>query len=167
MSRRSLRSQVDDLRQEKECLEAENAHLQETLQAEVNRLREENERLQEEKRTTAIRRDTQLEKERNETKQLLEEQRWLYEDLQAELADTVNRGNTLEDRCSSLEDKILQVIEEAQVERLKAVDSVRTKYEETLLPQIQELQRQVQKLQSHTSMSEEGKPVVPQTLEIL
>ena len=104
MSRRSLRSQVDDLRQEKECLEAENVHLQETLQAEVNRLYEENEHLQEENRTTATRKDTQLEKERNENEQLLEEQRQLYKDLQAELADTVDRGNALEDRCSSLED---------------------------------------------------------------
>ena len=110
---------------------------------------------------TAAHGDTRLEEERTETEKLLEEQQQLYEDLQAELAETVNRGNALEDRCFSLEDKIVQVMEEAQVERLKAVDSVRTKYEETLLPQIQELQRQVQKLQesqSHTSASGEGKP---------
>ena len=67
ISRGNLRLQVDDLRQEKERLEAENAHLQGTLQAEVNRLCEENERLQEEKNTTATRGETQLEEERSET----------------------------------------------------------------------------------------------------
>jgi hypothetical protein len=38
------------------------------------------------------------------------------------------------------------------------VDAIRTKYEETLQPQMQELQRQVQKLQEsqgHTSAPEE------------
>ena len=84
MSRRNLRSQVEDLRQEKERLEAENAHLQETLQAEVNRLHE-NKHVQEENKTTAALGETQLEEERGETEKLLEEQRQLYEDLQAEL----------------------------------------------------------------------------------
>ena len=105
MSRRNLRLQVDDLKQEKERLEAESAHLQETLQAEVDRLCE-NKRLQEENKTTAALGETQLEEERGETEKLLEEQRQLYEDLQAELSDTVDRGNALEDRCSSLEDKL-------------------------------------------------------------
>ena len=146
MSRRNLRSQVDDLRQEKERLEVENAHLQETLQAEVNPLREENKRLQEENKTTAALGETQLEEERGETEKLLEEQRQVYEELQAELSNAVDRGNALEDRCS-LEDKLLQMIEESEVERLKAVNAVRSKYEETLLPPMQELQWQVQKLQ--------------------
>ena len=56
------------------------------------------------------------------------------------------------------------MIEESEVERLKAVDAVRSKYEETLLPQMQELQRQVQKLQesqSPTSAPGDGKPVEP------
>ena len=68
---------------------------------------------------------------------MLEEQGQLYKDLQAELADAVGRGNSLEDRYSSVEDKMLQMMEESQVERLKAVDAIRTKYEETLLPQVQ------------------------------
>ena len=165
MSRlRNLRSQVDDLKQEKDRLEAENAHLKETLQAEVDRLREENERLQEESDATAVRGETRLEEERSETEKLLEEQRQLYEDLQAELAEAVERGNSLEDRCSSLEDKMLQMIEESQVERLKAVDAIRTKYEETLLPQMQELQQQVRKLQesqSRTSAPAEENPAEP------
>ena len=82
---------------------------------------------------------------------MLEEQRLLYEDLQAELADAVERGNSLEDRCSSLENKMLQMMEESEVERLKAVDAIRMKYEETLLLQMQELQQQVQKLQESQS----------------
>ena len=139
MSRRNLRSQVDVLREEKERLEAENAHLQETLQAEVNRLRKENERLQEEKKTTPALGETQIEEECGESEKLLEEQRQLYEDLQAELSDAVDRGNALEDKCSSLEDKLLQIMEESEVEQLKAVDAVRSRYEETLLPQMQEL----------------------------
>ena len=147
----NLRSQVDDLKQEKDRLEAENAHLKETLQAEVDRLREENERLQEESDATAARGEMRLEEERSETEKLLEEQRQLYEDLQAELAEAVERGTSLEDRCSSLEDKMLQMIEESQVERLKAVDAISTKYEETLLPQMQELQQQVWKLQESQS----------------
>ena len=95
---------VKRFKQEKERLEAENAHLQETLQAEVNRLREENERLQEENRAAAAspRSDAPLEEERSEAEKLLEEQRQLYEALQAELADAVDRGNALEDWCSSL-----------------------------------------------------------------
>ena len=108
MSRlRNLRSQVDDLKQEKDRLEAENACLKETLQAEVDCLREENERLQEESDPTAARGETRLEEERSETEKLLEEQRQLYEDLQAELAEAVERGTSLEDRCSSLKDKML------------------------------------------------------------
>jgi hypothetical protein len=70
-------------------LEAENAHLKETLQAEVDRLREVNERLQEESDATAARGETWLEEERNETEKLLKEQRQMYEDLQTELADAV------------------------------------------------------------------------------
>ena len=66
MSRRNLRSQVDDLRQEKEYLEAENSHLQDTLQAEVNRLRE-NKRVQEENKATAALGETQLEEEQGKT----------------------------------------------------------------------------------------------------
>ena len=124
LRRRNLRSQIDDLRQEKNRLEAKNAHLKETLQAEVDCLREENERLQEESNATAARGETQL-AERSKTEKLLEEQRQLYEDLQAELADAVERGNSLEDKCSSLEDKILQMMEESQEERLKAVDAIR------------------------------------------
>ena len=124
---------------------AENAHLKETLQAEVDRLREENERLQEESGATVACGETE---ERSEAEKLPEEQRQLYEDLQAELAEAVERGNSLEDRCSNLEDKMLQMIEESQVERLKAVDTIRTKYEETLLQELQQQVRELQELQS-------------------
>ena len=96
---RNLRLQVDDLRQEKECLEAENAYLKETLHAEVDRLREKNERLQEESNATAAHGETQLEEERSETENLLEEQRQVYKDLQAELADAIEQGNSVEGKC--------------------------------------------------------------------
>ena len=42
------------------------------------------------------------------------------------------------------------MLEEGEVERLKAVEAVRSKFEDTLLLQVQELQRQVAELQSHT-----------------
>ena len=63
------------------------------------------------------------------------------------MADAVERGNSLEDRCSILEDKMLQMMEESQVERLNAVDDTRMKYDMLL----QELQQQVQKLQESQS----------------
>ena len=87
-----MRSQLDELRKEKESLEAENARLQEsdtTLQAELDRVREENRRLQEERLTDEAAGEAADEPaggERNEAETLLEEQRQLYKDLQAELA---------------------------------------------------------------------------------
>ena len=63
--------------------------------------------------------------------------------------EAVKRGNSLEDQCSSLEDRLVQVLEEGEVERRKAVEAARSKFKETLLQQVQELQRQVAALQSH------------------
>ena len=82
-----MRSQLDELRKEKESLEAENARLQEsdtTLQTELDRVREENRRLWEEKVTEEAAGEAADETaggERNEAETLLEEQRQLYEDL--------------------------------------------------------------------------------------
>ena len=126
-------------------MEAENARLQEndvTLQAELEHVREENRQLQEElvKLTMAA--------ECHEMETLLEEQRQLYEDLQAELGEAVDRSTGLEDRCCNLEDQLVKVMEESELERLKAVDAIRSKYEETFMRQVQELQKQVQELQS-------------------
>ena len=150
MSRKNLRTQLEELRQEKEQLEIDNEAARKNeadLTAELERLREENERLLTEKReaTEADGRD------RGETERLLDEQRQLHEDIQTELAEAVEIGNSLEDRCSSLEDRLLQALEEGELERLKAVEAVRAKLEDALLQQVQELQRQVAKLQSPTS----------------
>ena len=98
MLRKTLRSQVEDLKQDNERLEAENTHLQETLQAELKRLREENERLSREKREADACHDPTRDDERSKADKLLEEQQQLYEDMQAELAEAVDRGNTLEDK---------------------------------------------------------------------
>jgi Mg2+ and Co2+ transporter CorA len=125
MSRKSLRSQLDELRRDKELLESENARLkaakdEEASQlAELDKLRRENERLAKEKDEA----EAELRDERGRTELTtevpLEEQRQLYEDIQAELTEAVERGNSLEDRCSSLEDRLVQVMEEGEVERLR------------------------------------------------
>ena len=127
MSRKNLRTQLEELRQEKEQLETARKN-QSDLTAELERLREENERLLIEKReaTEADGRD------RGETKRLLDEQCQLHEDIQTELAEAVERGNSLEDRCSSLEDRLVQVLEEGELKRLKAVEAVRAKLEDAL-----------------------------------
>ena len=136
-----MRSQLDELKKEKERLEVENARLQEndtTLLAELDRLKEENRRLQGERET-----EEAAGEEQHEMETLLEEQRQLYEDLQAELGEAVERSTSLEDRCCSLEDQLVKVMEESELERLRAVDAIRSKYEGKFLQQVQELQRQV------------------------
>ena len=87
---------------------------------------------------------------------LLNEQRQLHEDLQAELEEAVERGASLGDRCSSLEDQLIKVMKEAELERLRAVEAVRSKYEEKFLQQVQELQRQVRDLQSSVKVTTSG-----------
>ena len=86
-----MKSQMEELRKEKERLEAGNRRLHESdaaLQTEVDRLREE----------------AAETGGRQEMETLLNEQRQLHEDLQAELEEAVERGASLGDRCSSLED---------------------------------------------------------------
>ena len=141
-----MRSQLDELKKEKERLETENARLQENdaaMQAELGRVCEENRQLQEEKET-----DEGAACERREMETLLEEQRQMYEDLQVELGEAVERSTSLEGRCCSLEDQLVKTMEESELERLRAVDEIRSKYEETFLRQVRELQKQVQALQS-------------------
>ena len=118
MSRKNLRTQLEELRQEKEQLETDDEAARKNeadLTADLERLREENERLLTEKReaTEADGRD------RGETERLLDEQCQLHEDIQTELAEAVERGNSLEDHRSSLEDRLLQALEEDTLERLK------------------------------------------------
>ena len=47
----------------------------------------------------------------------------------------------------------MKVMEEAELERLRAVEAVRSKYEEKFLQQVQELQRQVRDLQSSVKVT--------------
>ena len=125
-------------------MEVENAHLQEndtSLQAELNRLKEENRWLQGERET-----EEAASEEEHEMETLLEEQRQLYKDLQAELGEAVEHSTSLEDRCCSLEDQLVKVMEESEFERLRAVDAIHSKYEEKFLQQVQELQQQVHEL---------------------
>ena len=87
-----------------------------------------------------------------EAKQLLEEQRQLHEDLQAELMEAVARGDALEEHCCSLENQLTKMMEDAELECLRAVESLRQKYDEqedSLLQQIRDLQQQFLQLQSH------------------
>ena len=121
------------------------------MQAELERVREENRQLQEERA-----RETDDGTERHEMEMLLEEQRQLYEDLQAELGEAVDRSTGLEDKCCSLEDQLVKVMEESELERLKAVNAIRSKYEETFMQQVQELQKQVQELQSSGKVRPSG-----------
>ena len=102
-----MKSQMEELRKEKERLEAENRRLHESdaaLQTEVDQLREE----------------AAETGGRQEMETLLNEQRQLHEDLQAELEEALERGASLGDRCSSLEDQLIKVMEEAELERLRA-----------------------------------------------
>ena len=55
-------------------------------------------------------------RERN-AERLLEEQRQPYEDIKAELAEAIERGNSLEDQCSCLKDRLVQVLEEGEIEQ--------------------------------------------------
>lgn len=77
---------MDELKYEKEHLEAENARLKESnanLQAKLDRLHKENEGLRKEAGSAGARHSD----ERSEADSLLEQQRQLYEDLQAELTE--------------------------------------------------------------------------------
>ena len=76
-----------------------------------------------------------------EAEQLLEQQRQMQEDLQAEPVESQEQDCHLEERCTQLEDQLTCVLEEAELEWLRAVDDLRRKYndwEEQLLQQLQE-----------------------------
>ena len=99
-----------------------------------------------------------------EAEQLLEEQRQLHEDLQAELMEVTERGDRLEERCYALEHQITKILEEAELERLRAVEALRQKYDERedrLLLQLQDLQRQFLQLQSRLDAGGKGDNVAP------
>ena len=94
-----------------------------------------------------------LEEGRSEEAKLFEEQRRRQEDLQAEVMESQERSCALEEWCTQLEDRLTHVLEEAELERLRAVDELRRKYPEwegRLLQQLQNLQEGFLRLQSHT-----------------
>ena len=57
---------------------------------------------------------------------LVEQQHRLCEDLQAKLAEAVERSRALEDRCYQLEEQLLRVNE---LKRLRALEALRSKSE--------------------------------------
>ena len=128
------------------------------LQAEINRYKEKN-------RLRWAIRESQKHQERHsldkslmelEAKVLLEQQRLLNENLQAELAEVVERNFALEMRRCSLEEQICKVHKQAELERLRALEAFRSKCEDRedwLVQQLQDLQ-QVRKLQSRKSVEE-------------
>ena len=99
-----------------------------------------------------------------EAEQLLEEQRQLHEDLQAELMEATERGDMLEERFCTLENQITKILEEAELERLRAVEALCQKYDERedrLLQQLQDLQRQFLQLQSRLDAGGNAEKVAP------
>ena len=137
------------LRSGKTRVQDSSTNLLDSVQEEVQRLQRENEEL-----LASLERDRRVSLGgHSEAEQLLEEQRQMHEDLQSELLESQDRSCALEERCNQLEDQLTRVLEEAELERLRAVDELRRKYddrEERLLQQLQELQERFLKLQSHT-----------------
>ena len=65
----------------------------------------------------------------NEADVLVEQQHQLREDLQAELAEAVERSQALDKRCCRLEEQLLRVSKEAELECLRALEALRSKSE--------------------------------------
>ncbi|MCG8625568.1 MAG: hypothetical protein MJE68_26660, partial [Proteobacteria bacterium] len=85
-----------------------------------------------------------------ETEALVEQQRQLCEDMQAELAEAAERNSSWEERCCQLEEELQRVREEAELERLRDLDSLRRRAEEReerLAKQVRDLQEAVKELQ--------------------
>ena len=86
----------------------------------------------------------------NESDVLVEQQRQLCEVLQAKLAEAVERSRALGERYCSLEGQLLRVNEEAELERFRALEALRSKSEareDRLVEQVQVLQRETQEMQ--------------------
>ena len=137
------------LRSGKTRVQDSSTNLLDSVQEEVQRLQRENEEL-----LMSLEQDRRISlRGHSEAEQLLEEQRQMHEDLQSELLESQDRSCALEERCNQLEDQLTRVLEEAELEQLRAVDKLRRKYDnhkERLLQQLQELQERFLKLQSHT-----------------
>ena len=117
------------------------------LKEQIEALREENARLMDEIggepfRTSAGAGSLALE----ESKVVLEAHRQATEDLQAELAESLERNRELDRTCSELHEQMQRVTMEAELEKLRAVENERSKWEareEQLVQQLRELQSQL------------------------
>ena len=119
------------------------------IMAEVEGYKLENDRLANELRAL----QSELSKGRHDSELQLQEslvymevQRQATEDLQMELAETVERYNKLDTMCADLHDETLKIREQVELEQLRAVEVERTKWEareERLVRQLQELQIQL------------------------
>ena len=117
------------------------------LKEQIEALREENARLMDEiggepLRTSAGAGSLALE----ESKVVLEAHRQATEDLQAELAESLERNRELDRACSELHEQMQQVTMEAELEKLRAVENKHSKWEarkERLVQQLQGLRSQL------------------------
>ena len=143
---RSGKTRVQEI--ERGCRDSSSSLLG-SIQEEVQRLQKENEEL-----LASLERDRRISLGgRGEAEQLLEEHRRIQEDLQAELTESREQSCVLEERCTQLEDQLTRMLEEAELERLRAVDELCRKYndcEGRLLQQLQKLQEGFLRLQSRT-----------------
>lgn len=78
---------------------------------------------------------------------LLKQQQWFEEDIQAKVIETREHSDGLEQRCQELEDQLVRQLEQAELERLRAIEALQSSYEEretVLVQQLRELQLQLQ-----------------------
>ena len=105
----------------------------ETLRSQLDSLRQENSRLTEELRALQKKRRSvgapSLELQVAESATIVEAQRQVTEDLQAELTETQERYRDLEVTCSELYDQLQKLKDEADLNRLRAVEIERSKWE--------------------------------------
>lgn len=127
--REMLRSQLDSLRQENSCLTEELRALQK-------------------RRSVGA---SSLELQVAESTTIVEAQRQATEDLQAELTETQEGYRDLEVTYSELYDQLQKLKDETDLNRLRAVEIERSKWEsseERLVQQLQNLQSQLQPKQA-------------------
>lgn len=75
----------------------------------------------------------------NTNELILEQYQRFEEDMQAELAESKERAKALEQWCQQLEDELLRQAERAELEKLRAMEAVRSKCEERESVLVQQL----------------------------
>ena len=150
MAREDLQLQLDNLKWNIDQLEAENARLRDDISGNAAVLDEDNVHLVldsgKKKRKSRRSMDPTVQTEADLP---VEQQHRLGEDLQAELAEAVERSQALEDRCCQLEEQLLRVNENG-LERLRALEALRSESEareDRLVEQVRGLQQQMQEMQ--------------------